>query len=257
MKFLSVEPLLEDLGAIDFTGLDWVIVGGESGPGARPMPAEWVRPIRDDCVAKGIPFFCKQWGGVRKHTTGRVLDGRTSPDRRVSGRTVLHACANRGRWIENDRFYMKTLCIVPCGKAKIWDKRPDAGPTPAKDVYTGPFATMCRRYALRFHSADWCIISAKYGFLQPDDRVPGRYEVTFNRKSTQPISVEDMVEQAKKTGLLSYDRVVCVAGSAYVDRCRRVFGESIVVETLSGCRSQGAMMQKLKQAILAGVPLIG
>ncbi len=152
---------------------------------------------------------------------------------------------------------MKTLCIVPCGKAKIWDKRPDAGPTPAKDVYTGPFATMCRRYALRFHSADWCIISAKYGFLQPDDRVPGRYEVTFNRKSTQPISVEDLVEQAKKTGLLSYDRVVCVAGSAYVDRCRRVFGESIVVETLSGCRSQGAMMQKLKQAILAGVPLIG
>ena len=80
MKFLSVEPLLEDLGEIDFTGLDWVIVGGESGPGARPMLAEWVRPIRDHCVTHGIPFFFKQWGGVRKHTTGRLLDGRTWDD---------------------------------------------------------------------------------------------------------------------------------------------------------------------------------
>lgn len=77
MKFLSVEPLLEDLGAIDFTGIDWIIVGGESGPRARGMPAEWVRPIRDHCVACGIPFFFKQWGGVRKHTTGRLLDGRS------------------------------------------------------------------------------------------------------------------------------------------------------------------------------------
>lgn len=74
MKFLSVEPLLEDLGTVEFGGLDWVIVGGESGPGARPMPAEWVRPIRDHCVHRGVPFFFKQWGGVRKHTTGRVLD---------------------------------------------------------------------------------------------------------------------------------------------------------------------------------------
>ena len=76
-QFLSVEPLLEELGEIDFTGLGWVIVGGESGPGARPMPAELVRPLRDHCVANGIPFFFKQWGGVRNHTTGRVLDGRT------------------------------------------------------------------------------------------------------------------------------------------------------------------------------------
>ena len=77
MKFLSVEPLLEDLGEINFTDIDWVIVGGESGPKARPMSAEWVRPIRDHCVARGIPFFFKQWGGVLKHTTGRLLDGRT------------------------------------------------------------------------------------------------------------------------------------------------------------------------------------
>jgi protein gp37 len=81
MKFLSVEPLLEDLGAVEFGGLDWVIVGGESGPRARPMPAEWVRPIRDHCQARQIPFFFKQWGGVRKHLTGRLLDGRTWDER--------------------------------------------------------------------------------------------------------------------------------------------------------------------------------
>ena len=77
MPFLSVEPLLEDLGPVEFGGLAWVIVGGESGPGARPMRVEWVRPIRDHCVRRGVPFFFKQWGGVRKHTTGRVLDGVT------------------------------------------------------------------------------------------------------------------------------------------------------------------------------------
>lgn len=77
MKFLSVEPLLEDLGIIDLTGVSWVIVGGESGNGARPMKVEWVRSIRDQCVDAGVAFFFKQWGGVRKSETGRVLDGIT------------------------------------------------------------------------------------------------------------------------------------------------------------------------------------
>jgi protein gp37 len=77
VRFLSVEPLLEDLGTIDLTGISWVIVGGESGPGARPMCPEWVRSIRDQCLAADVPFFFKQWGGTRKHLTGRTLDGRT------------------------------------------------------------------------------------------------------------------------------------------------------------------------------------
>ena len=72
-----MEPLLEDLGSVSLAGLDWVIVGGESGPGARPMQPEWVRRIRGQCVRDGVPFFFKQWGGVRKHRTGRLLDGRT------------------------------------------------------------------------------------------------------------------------------------------------------------------------------------
>ena len=77
VRFLSVEPLLDDLGALDLTGIDWVIVGGESGPGSRPMHPEWVRAIRDQCQRAGVPFFFKQWGGTRKHLTGRLLDGRT------------------------------------------------------------------------------------------------------------------------------------------------------------------------------------
>ncbi len=74
--FLSIEPLLEDLGTIDLRKIDWVIVGGESGPGARPMEKDWVRSIRDQCGSAGVPFFFKQWGGVRKSETGRRLDRR-------------------------------------------------------------------------------------------------------------------------------------------------------------------------------------
>ena len=77
LKFLSLEPLLGPLPSLDLQGTDWVIVGGESGPGARPMKEEWVIDIRDRCLAAGIPFFFKQWGGVRKKRTGRVLQGRT------------------------------------------------------------------------------------------------------------------------------------------------------------------------------------
>ncbi len=77
IKFLSLEPLLNDMGELDLNEIDWVIVGGESGPGARPMKIEWVRNIRGQCLAQNVPFFFKQWGGVNKKKTGRLLDGRT------------------------------------------------------------------------------------------------------------------------------------------------------------------------------------
>src|SRR5262245_30734217 len=77
IRFLSIEPLLEYLGVLNLEGIGWVIVGGESGPGARPMKPEWVRDIRAQCLKASIPFFFKQWGGVRKKERGRLLDGRT------------------------------------------------------------------------------------------------------------------------------------------------------------------------------------
>lgn len=77
IRFLSVEPLLEDIGEVDLTRIDWVIVGGESGPGARKMELKWVENIQNQCRRSGVPFFFKQWGGVQKKKLGRKLNGRT------------------------------------------------------------------------------------------------------------------------------------------------------------------------------------
>jgi len=95
VRFLSIEPLLEGLGTFSLDGVGWVIVGGESGPGARPMRPEWALSIRDQCLAAGIPFFFKQWGGVRKKRAGRVLEGRT--------------------WDEMpDRHWLESRAAIPC-----------------------------------------------------------------------------------------------------------------------------------------------
>ena len=84
VKFISFEPLLGPIGKVNLKGtciegsrdIDWVIVGGESGPGARPMKTEWARELRDQCLKAGVPFFFKQWGGFQKKKAGKVLDGR-------------------------------------------------------------------------------------------------------------------------------------------------------------------------------------
>ena len=92
-RFLSIEPLLEDLGAIDLAGIHWVIVGGESGPGCRPMDPAWVRSIRDQCAAAGIPFFFKQWGGPTPKAGGRLLDGRAWDDMPATTATTCEGAA--------------------------------------------------------------------------------------------------------------------------------------------------------------------
>jgi protein gp37 len=76
IRFLSIEPLIGPIGKLDLTGIDWVIVGGESGPKARPMADRWVREVRDQCTTAGVAFFFKQWGGVRPKSGGRKLEGR-------------------------------------------------------------------------------------------------------------------------------------------------------------------------------------
>ncbi len=77
IRFLSLEPLIGPLPELELCGIHWAIVGGESGPGARPMDAAWVKEIRDQCLAAEVPFFFKQWGGTRKKKAGRLLEGRT------------------------------------------------------------------------------------------------------------------------------------------------------------------------------------
>lgn len=80
IRFLSIEPLLGPIRNLDLNGIHWVIVGGESGPGARPMDPSWVRDIRNQCLYSKVPFFFKQWGGTWKKRNGRLLDGRTWDD---------------------------------------------------------------------------------------------------------------------------------------------------------------------------------
>lgn len=89
VKFLSLEPLLGPLRKLNLRGIDWAIVGGESGPGARPVDPEWVTEIRDQCVKAGVPFFFKQWGGVQKSKTGRTLEGRTWDEMPVDAELVV------------------------------------------------------------------------------------------------------------------------------------------------------------------------
>ncbi len=105
VRFLSVEPLLEPIPNLPLKGIDWVIVGGESGPGCREMKADWVRQIRDRCILRDVPFFFKQWGGVRKKTYGRILDGRTwdqlpTPKPRLKPRTSLFSDESRKNILE-------------------------------------------------------------------------------------------------------------------------------------------------------------
>ncbi|MBA3010035.1 MAG: phage Gp37/Gp68 family protein [Desulfobacula sp.] len=92
IKFLSIEPLLGPLPDMDLTDINWVIVGGESGPGARPMKEEWVLDIRDQCIAAGVPFFFKQWGGVHREKNGCQLNGEVwdqMPEIKVPGEELL------------------------------------------------------------------------------------------------------------------------------------------------------------------------
>ncbi len=150
---------------------------------------------------------------------------------------------------------MKTLCIVPCGKQKIWKKNPAAGPTLAKEVYTGSFARKCQEYASLFYPTDYVILSAKYGFLWPNDVIPGDYSVTFNDLRTHPITISELEKSARSKDLYAYDQIVVVAGKNYVDMAKKVFPGKHIHDPLKGCTRNGFMMQRLKQAILKKLPI--
>jgi len=89
VKFLSLEPLLGPVPDLDFRGIDWVILGGESGPGARPLEESWVRSVRDQCLEQCVPFFFKQWGGPKKKAKGRTLEGRIWSEMPFSAASTL------------------------------------------------------------------------------------------------------------------------------------------------------------------------
>jgi hypothetical protein len=145
---------------------------------------------------------------------------------------------------------MKTLCIIPCGSKKIWDIETDVGPTKAKDVYVGQFARKCQQYAETFYPKSWCILSAKYGFLFSEDIVPGPYNVTFNRKSTNPIGNEELEKQVQKKSMDRYTKVVVLGGKKYVEIVMTVFTEAEISTPLKDCKGMGYMMGKMNDAII-------
>jgi len=130
VKFLSVEPLLEDLGALELDGIDWVIVGGESGPGARGMERDWVLSVRDQCRRAQVPFFFKQWGGVQKARAGRELDGAVFDELPRTSRLVVPDSGERKRrltrahsWLKDQLHSMRSELRGPLGVPR-WGHAP-------------------------------------------------------------------------------------------------------------------------------------
>ena len=144
---------------------------------------------------------------------------------------------------------MKTLCVIPCGNKKIWDQKPEIGPQKAFDVYVGPFHRKCKEYAMKFYPDDWCILSAKYGFLFPDDIVSGPYNVSFNLKRSKPISKEELSVQIRKIGVTDYERIVVLGGKNYTRIIEDIFRDKKVLKPLEGCKGIGYMMQRLNELI--------
>jgi len=147
------------------------------------------------------------------------------------------------------------LCIVPCGSLKIWDKNPNAGPAKARNVYIGNFARTCIEYAEIFYPDSYVILSAKYGFLFPDETIPENYNVTFKDPKTNPINVEELRRQAERKGLMKYDEIVVVAGSNYVKVVEKVFTGKKIITPLKGLGGMGPMISSMKKAIKKRVEL--
>ncbi|ARU63050.1 hypothetical protein CBW65_20280 [Tumebacillus avium] len=150
---------------------------------------------------------------------------------------------------------MKRLCIIPCGSRKIWDTQPDfTGPAAARHTYTGTFHRLCQAYARQFFGEDWVILSAKHGFLRPEDIVPENYDVRFTSSNPlRDVSLEAFIEQAKAKGLTGYDDITILGGKKYTVVVPAVFGDAPAYHTpLKGCTGIGFMQQRLNQALAQG-----
>ncbi|PGO19509.1 hypothetical protein CN984_30305 [Bacillus cereus] len=145
---------------------------------------------------------------------------------------------------------MKRLCIIPCGKKKIWDKYPDYGEAEAKDVYISPFGKACQAYATEFFE-NWVILSAKHGFLRPDDIVLENYDLAFDSKSDEIISIEQLQKQMVDKDLLQFEEIVLLAGKKHKKVVTKLYPEEIITYPLGGCRGIGYMLQRLNGAVEA------
>jgi len=143
---------------------------------------------------------------------------------------------------------MKRLCIIPCGKKKIWDKHSDYGPMEAKDVYISPFGKACQAYATMFFE-NWVILSAKHGFLRPSDIVLENYDLAFDSKSDEVISIEQLQKQMVDKSLLQFDEIVLLAGKKHKKVVTKLYPEEMITYPLERCKGIGYMLQRLKEAV--------
>lgn len=143
---------------------------------------------------------------------------------------------------------MKRLCIIPCGKKKIWDKHSNYGPMEAKDVYISPFGKACQAYASMFFG-NWVILSAKHGFLRPNDIVLKNYDLAFDSKSDEVISIEKLQKQMVDKSLLQFDEIVLLAGKKHKKVVTKLYPEEMITYPLEGCKGIGYMLQRLKEAV--------
>ncbi|HDR8054891.1 TPA: hypothetical protein QCY45_005898, partial [Bacillus cereus] len=140
---------------------------------------------------------------------------------------------------------------IPCGKKKIWDKHSDYGPMEAKDVYISPFGKACQAYATMFFE-NWVILSAKHGFLRPSDIVLENYDLAFDSKSDEVISIEQLQKQMVDKSLLQFDEIVLLAGKKHKKVVTKLYPEEMITYPLEGCKGIGYMLQRLKEAVKEG-----
>lgn len=146
---------------------------------------------------------------------------------------------------------MKRICIIPCGKKKIWDKHSDYGPMEAKDVYISPFGKACQAYATMFFE-NWVILSAKHGFLRPNDIVLENYDLAFDSKSDEVINIEQLQKQMVDKSLLQFDEIVLLAGKKHKKVVTKLYPEEMITYPLEGCKGIGYMLLRLKEAVKEG-----
>ena len=145
---------------------------------------------------------------------------------------------------------MSRLCIVQCGGQKIWKEYPNREPVSAKEAYTSPYFKKNRAYAERFGDS-WVIISAKYGFLSPEDKIED-YDVTFKLKKSRPISYQELRNQVESKGLDRYSTILVLGGKDYLDAVKAAFsGTSCVIQSPFEGLSIGQRMRAIDCALLS------
>ncbi|WP_416150542.1 DUF6884 domain-containing protein [Salipaludibacillus sp. HK11] len=150
---------------------------------------------------------------------------------------------------------MKEICIIPCGNKKIWDKEPNLGEVRAGEAYIGTFHRLSKAYATKFFD-EYLILSAKHGFLRPDDVVDELYDLSFSMKSKEVISVEELKAQLKTKGLDKYERFVVLTGSKYFPILDQTLPANVELNfPLLDCDGIGFMQRELKRAVERNSPL--